>query len=493
MADLERAASRRIRQRPRTEFARAVAAVVVTIGVALSAFLLHVNLASAVSVLLLLTVVVSIGWGFVQATAVSLVAVGCLDFFFTEPLYEFSVSSRENWIALGTFEVTALLVSRLAWKVQVHAQEQESQRRSIGKLYQLSNAILLVESRGSEAEQLAGLLREFFLVESVEIWIAPEAEVAASAMSRQSPINPAHQVFVDGLNGDDIERGWSRRVLRIGTSPIGGMAFHGWEVEPALADAAASLVAVAIERARSRHKENRAEAARNTEQLRAAVLDALAHGFKTPLTAIQTASSGLLAIGGLEETQAELVEIVEQEVEMLANLTTRLLQTAALDAKEIRIRSSSVSMLTLLERIVSEQESEARERIGIVHSAPVEAVQADPQLLALALAQVIDNAVRYSTVGTAIDVEVMQDEATTRVIVANRGEPIGEEDLGRIFDRYHRGAHASRGPSGTGLGLSIAKKIAEAHGGTASAACIGDRITITFSFMRDRGNAHGSA
>jgi two-component system, OmpR family, sensor histidine kinase KdpD len=67
------------------------------------------------------------------------------------------------------------------------------------------------------------------------------------------------------------------------------------------------LPRIALERARALQKEARAQAARQTEQLRTAVLDALAHEFKTPLTVARTASSGLLAVGGLSELQAELV------------------------------------------------------------------------------------------------------------------------------------------------------------------------------------------
>ena len=417
-------------------------------------------------------------------------AVGCLDFLFTQPVFKFSVHNRENWIALATFELTALLVSRLSWKERLRAQEQEYERRGISKLYQLSNAILLVDSRTSDLEPLAALMREFFSIRSVELWIAQDG--LASASERDGAGNSsAYQVFASGQDADSLEQGWSKRVLRLGTTPIGGMVLQGWAVAPSLADAAASLLAVAVERARSAHKENRAEAARNTEQLRTAVLDALAHGFKTPLTAIQTASSGLLAIGRLGEAQTELVEIIDHEVAMLANLTTRLLQTAALDAREIRVRSSMISVLPLLEAVIAEQDSETRRRIRVASSSPLEDVKGDAQLLTLALAQLIDNAAKYSEVGTDIDVTVEQDEAKTMVVVRNHGEPIRGEDLSRIFERYFRGLHATRGPTGTGLGLSIVKKIAEAHGGGVSASCEGNRITLSLSLMGGRRLTNG--
>ena len=478
IARLEHAVTRRITHPPQVEIGRAALAIVLTICIALAAFAMHLNLASAASILLLITVIASIQWGVVQGTAVSITAVGCLDYLFTQPLFRFSVHSRENWVALATFQITALLVSRLAWKERLHVQEEEYQRKAIGKLYQLSNAILLVNERSSNTEQLGALVREFFSVGMVEIWIAQEGDHVPSI---QQTNNSAHLVFARGLDADSVEEGWSHRLLRMGTSSIGGMVLQEWEVDPALADAAASLIALAIERTRSAQKENRAEAARNTEQLRTAVLDALAHGFKTPLTAIQTASSGLLAIGRLGKTQTELVEIIEQEVGTLASLTTRLLQTAALDAREIRVRSTRVSLLPFVEGIVSEQDKETKNRIQIFDPSSLDDIQADAQLLSLALEQLLDNASKYSRVGTKIELRFAQDKTKTSITVSNRGEPIRPEDLSRIFERYYRGAQAGRGPTGTGLGLSIVKKIAEAHGGNAAASCQGDCINISLS------------
>ena len=223
------------------------------------------------------------------------------------------------------------------------------------------------------------------------------------------------------------------------------------------------------------------------------MLDALAHGFKTPLTAIQTASSGLLAIGRLEETQKELVEIIDHEVSMLARLTTRLLQTAALDASEIRLRSSMVSLRQVVENVLGEQDETTRSRIAVEEKAPLDDIRADESLLAIALSQLIDNAVKYSNVGSRIDVTLMQDAVNTVVVVSSQGSPILPQDRGRIFDRYYRGAYAARGPSGTGLGLSIAKKIAEAHGGSIAATHEGERTSFSFSLQGGRKDTHGKA
>ena len=468
---------------PETVAAKGVRLLVGSVSVlliAIAAYLAHLSLASAVPVLLLSIIVIAIRWGFLQATVASMVAVACLDFLFAPPLFHFSIGEADDWVALLVFEATALLVSRLSWRVGRHVREQELQRENMTKLYDFSNAILLIDGRTSTVEQLCALLREIFLVDAVSIWRARDT-LARPGMALTKNEDAARQVYDEGRDGDDPTGRRSWRMLRMGTTAIGAMVLEGWEVDPSVASAAASLVAVALERARSLQQEAQAEAARNTEQLRTAVLDALAHGFKTPLTAIQTASSGLLTIGQLGETQTELASIIDQEVTLLSRLTTRLLQTAAFDAREIRVRSSVVSLSALLRELVEEQDRTIRERIRLELPDTDLTVQADGQLVKLAIAQLIDNAAKYSDVGSLITVALLQEGTQSSIVVRNAGEPIPPADRTRIFERFHRGAFATRGPTGTGLGLSIVKRIAEAHHGTVSVVCDGGQVQFSFT------------
>ena len=88
-------------------------------------------------------------------------------------------------------------------------------------------------------------------------------------------------------------------------------------------------------------------------------------------------------------------------------------------------------------------------------------------MVELALLQLLDNAGKYSFVGTEIAGCVTQSSEETAVEVASEGLPIPKEERERIFERFRRGGNAGYGPTGTGLGLSIVKKTAEAHGGRA--------------------------
>ena len=319
---------------------------------------------------MLLVLLAAMRFGFLQATVVSISSFLCLNFLFTEPFFSFSVADGQNWVALFTFEATALLVSGLSSKVRFHA----------------------------------------------------------------------------------------------------------------------------AERARAVYRESRAQLERDAERLRTAVLDGLAHGFKTPLTAIKTASSGLLALDQLNTTQKELVSIIDERVTMLNQLTTRLLQTAAIEANEMRLRRSTVSLADVLQHLVLDQQPETRDRIFLVVPENSEEHEVDVTLIELALEQLVDNAIKYSAADSPVEITLRQSQEETSITVQNQskgGTAIRPEERARIFERFYRGADALHGPAGTGLGLSIVKKAAEAHGGRAWVECSSEITRFTFAMQHHRKEQNG--
>src|ERR1019366_8841817 len=227
-----------------------------------------------------------------------------------------------------------------------------------------------------------------------------------------------------------------------------------------------SLAAIALERALSFEKESGAEAARQTEQLRTAVLDALAHSVKTPLTAIRTASSGLLEAGRLSTDDEELAALIDEQAEHLNRLTTELLQMARIDAAEVMVRRERVRVLTLVEDALARYRQQLQGRqVRMPNSASDLEVYGDRKILAAALEQFMDNAAKYSAPGSPICVTAEDDLGEIVIGVHNEGPPIAVGDRERIFERFYRTEESRHRASGTGLGLSIAKRAAEAHGG----------------------------
>jgi two-component system sensor histidine kinase KdpD len=217
---------------------------------------------------------------------------------------------------------------------------------------------------------------------------------------------------------------------------------------------------------RSLDKQNRAELARQTEQLRGAVLDALAHAFKTPLTAIRAASSGLLECGELGATQGQLVALIDEESSKLSVLSTRLLRTAKLESSATKLRREPVVIPELIEEVLAEHADQLDGHpTRFSFSSPFCTTDGDRELLGTAIAQVVDNAAKYSAPGSPIAIRVDDGAGEILISIHNEGSEVSPEEHDRIFERFYRGSGSDHVSSGTGLGLSITKQAAEAHQG----------------------------
>jgi two-component system sensor histidine kinase KdpD len=451
------------------------------------AFRLNLNLSTSGSLYFLIVVMVSVVWGFWEASVTSLIAVNCLNYFFVPPVLTWRVSDPQNWVALATFEITALTVSRLSARAQGKARAEAQQRAEVEKLYELSRRILFLDRRRTIGPQIVSLIQEIFRTESVALFDAKLARLDATGSVADDLEQLARSAYFQdsALKGTGAHT-WAH-VLRLGSKPVGAIALRGRELGRLTVEPIASLAAIALERARSFEKETRAEAAHQTERLRTAVLDALAHAFKTPLTAIRTAGSGLLEAGRLSADDVELAALIEEQAEHLNRLTSELLQMARIDAAEVTLRRERVSVLTLIEDVLARYREQLHgRRLKVSDGASDLEVQGDRKILLAALEQFIDNALRYSTPGSPISVTAEENLGEIIIAIHNEGPPIRPAERERIFERFYRAEESRHQAPGTGLGLSIARKAAEAHGGrtwVVSEAAAG----TTFYFALPRG------
>jgi two-component system, OmpR family, sensor histidine kinase KdpD len=450
---------------------KAAAKFVIGVSAALSitwlAYQFHFNLSSATSVHLLLVTVIALQWGFFEASVVSLLSVVCLDYFFTQPLFKLYMSDSHDWVALVTFESVALLVSRLSNQVSRHARESEAHRLNLQKLYELSQSILLLDPQKPVDQQLASLIYATLRVRGVALWNAYDICLCKSGVFDVTE-DEVRSVYFTERNEDDELTSSSRRVLRSGTRAIGSLVICGHSLDAASINAIASLTAVAIERARSFSAESSAEAARQSEQLRSAVLDGLAHAFKTPLTAIKSCSSGLIELDRLRGAEKRLVLLIDQEANRLSDLTTRLLRTARIDNASLKPKRERIHLMRFIQDSVAECSQELGVHpVTISASAQRSTVFADRQLLKMALAQLFDNAAKYGSPGSSITVEVQEEQAEVLISVRNEGSFIPPEERENVFKRFYRSPGSNRKAPGTGIGLSVVKQVTEAHQGRA--------------------------
>ncbi|MGD0891875.1 MAG: ATP-binding protein [Terracidiphilus sp.] len=420
-----------------------------------------------VSMLLYLVIVIPIAlvYGFWQAVIVSLSAVVAQSYFTTRDLLANPAADPANSVTLAVFVLVALTVSKLSAQVRGSAQEAESRGEQMNDLYEFTRRTLQMNLHVEPGPQLAELVHEIFQLEAVVVFDADLHEVYQAGVWQEDPQELAQNVYYFETSDDDAETGLGRRVVRLGTVPVGSLVVRG-DTSPLTNNAIASLIAITFDRYRAFANESRIETERRTEQLRSTVLDSLAHAYKTPLTAIRAASTGLGEMGRLSQGQAELVALIDEQTSLLNDLTTRLLTTARLDAGEVMIHATPVGVGPMIDEVVTSLKDRlASMKVSIQMHDENLVVCCDRQLMGMLLTQYIDNACKYSVFGTMITIRVAHINAEAIFSVHSYGPVIPMADRERIFDRYYRSSTYSNRAAGTGIGLSVAKRVALIHGG----------------------------
>jgi len=403
--------------------------------------------------------------GFWQAVIVSLSAVVAHGYLTARQTNLKLAEDPANTVTLLAFVLVALIVSRLSARVTGHAREAESWGHQMHDLYEFTRRTLQMNLHVEPGAQLAELVHEIFSLEAVAVFDADLHDVYQAGYWSDDPQEIAQNVYYFETSDDDPETGLGRRVVRLGSVPVGSLVVRG-DTSPLTNNAIASLIAITFDRYRAFANESRIETERRTEQLRATVLDSLAHAYKTPLTAIRAASSGLNEMGRLSPGQAELVALIDEQAGLLGDLTTRLLTTARLDAGEVAIHATPVGVGPLIDEVLASLKDRlASMKVAIDLEDEDLVLYCDRQLMVMLLTQYIDNACKYSIFGTTITIRVVHDKNEVIFSVHSFGSVIPMADRERIFDRYYRSStHANRA-SGTGIGLSVAKRVALIHSG----------------------------
>jgi two-component system sensor histidine kinase KdpD len=419
----------------------------------------------AVLLYLLIVVPTALLCGFWQAVIVSLSAIMVHGFFTSRQLQSNPAADPANSVTLLVFVLVALVVSRLSARVTGNAREAESWGGQMHDLYEFTRRTLQLNLHVEPGSQLAELVHEIFALEAVAVFDADLHHVYQAGYWEADPQELAQNVYYFETSDDDSATGMGRRVVRLGTVPVGSLVVRG-ETSPLTNNAIASLIALTFDRYRAFANESRIETERRTEQLRATVLDSLAHAYKTPLTAIRAASTGLGEMGRLSPGQADLVSLIDEQTGLLSELTTRLLTTARLDAGEVTIHATPVGVGSLIEEVVASLHDRlASMKVAIDIEDDSLALCCDHQLMVMLLTQYIDNACKYSIFGTTITIRVVHANAEAIFSVHSFGPVIPMADRERIFDRYYRSSTYSNRAAGTGIGLSVAKRVAMIHGG----------------------------
>jgi two-component system sensor histidine kinase KdpD len=418
---------------------------------------------------LVLVMLIAFRWGFIEAVVASVLAVGCLDYFYMVPIFSLYEREPQDWISSVVFVAIALAAGHFSDRIKQKAAQTESERSRLERLYLTSRDIIILDRSKEVGAQLTRLIADTFKVDAVALWDAREVRMD-KAGNEAIPDDEVRGTYFHELCENDLVAGKFKRVLRLGTRPVGALYIrdsrHESQLDPRSVDAIASLSAIALERAHSFIAESNAEASKRSEQLRSTVLDGLAHAFKTPLATIQSASSGLLEISNLEPAETELVSLIDEEATRLAKLTNQVLQTAKLDEGQLKVDHEKIYVKGLVE-LYREQYADSLEDhpLSVVDAAGDSYVWADARMLQMALFQLLDNASKYASPKSPITFRIALTDTEVVFSVQNEGSFIAPEERLRIFQRFYRAPGSQYKASGTGIGLSVTKRIVEAHRG----------------------------
>ena len=434
-------------------------------------YLAHVKSFAAGFIHLFPIMFIAFRWGILEASVASVASVGCLDYFFTDPLFHLYMSDPQDWMALSCFEAVVLLVSRFADRLKKHAAEADHRSEQVEKLYQISRNILLLDRKDNVGFQIVKLIQEVFHLEGVSLWDARGLHLdsvgAAPVLGEEVRAESLHEGNRNATRG-----GKFLCQMVIGGRSLGiiGLACprNAVHIDPSTADAIASLAALALERAYSFKAESDAEASKQAEQFRSAVLDGLAHSFKTPLATIQAASSGLLEINSLGSAQEELVSLINQEAIRLGFLATEALQTADMNEEYLKINKEEICIGQFLKDVTEQcKDRLLGHPLSVVTEMESDMVWADGRLLKMALLELLDNASKYADSGAPIVLCASMTDTEVILSVRNEGSYIEPEERMRIFRRFYRSPGSRHCAAGTGIGLSFVRRIVGAHHGRA--------------------------
>jgi two-component system sensor histidine kinase KdpD len=450
-----------------------VAALSVTLCTLLVYPLKHVAPVVSLSVVYLPAVlVVSIVWGGWLGVGTAVLSAAALNFFHLPPLHHFEIRESSNWVALSTFLVVALIASSVAELTRARARDAEARRREADLAAEMARLLL----RGDN--------------------LAEALPTAAARLAQALELNSA-AIEMEAVEGD--ERGIAF-PLRDGTSRLGTLLVGADTSEASLrrlqervVPALEALLSAALEREGLLSGVVETAALRRADTVKTALLRAVSHDLRSPLTAISAAGEAVGSPSLSQQEREEMAAVIQEEARRLSRLVDNLLDLSRLEAGAAEPRRDWTSVEELIRAALAELAAGPEEfSLSIEREMPL--VRVDPVQMERAFVNVLENARRHSG-GHPVSVRARAVRSLARspanrppnggdvagigqgdgdrpagdrviVRVVDRGPGIPPAQLERVFEPFYRAGTTAGGHRGSGLGLAIARGFTEASAGS---------------------------
>jgi two-component system, OmpR family, sensor histidine kinase KdpD len=416
--------------------ASAIAVALVTAAIAL--FKPYVPVLSLGVLYVFAVLPLAAGWGLGFAVAVSVASMLAFNWFFLPPKHTFQLRDGANWLALTVYLVTAVVVSALAARARHRENDAEQRRREAAVLAEAAGDLLRGTELTAELDKLAELAAGALGLRAARIELG-EVEPGAGEQAVPVEVNRRRVATLLVDDGESLDRGVARRFL------------------PALA----ALLAVAVGRAELEAEALEAEALRRSDVIKTALLRAVSHDLRSPLTAI-VASADALASDEVDLDPADhaaLVAAIREEAARLDRVVANLLDVSRLEAGAVETHPELWSVDELVGQALEFVRADG-DRVIVELDQQSPPVRVDAGQIERVLANLIENALRFSPAGSPVVVRAEHGATELRIHVVDRGPGIAAADRAAVFQPFHRGSGG-----GSGLGLAIARGFAEANGG----------------------------
>ncbi|AZS84649.1 sensor histidine kinase KdpD [Streptomyces griseoviridis] len=413
----------------------------------------HLGLANDMLLFLAVTVAAALLGGLLPALASAAVGSLLLNYFYTPPLHRWTVADPKNIVAIAIFVGVGVSVASVV-DLAARRTHQAARLRAESEILSFLAGNVLRGETG--LEDLLERVRETFGMESAALLErASDVEpwTCAGRSGTGPPVQRPEEADVDVPVGDHMALALTGRVLPA-------------EDRRVLA-AFAAQAAVVLDRRRLREEADRARALAEGNRIRTALLAAVSHDLRTPLAGIKAAVTSLRSddVAWSDEDQAELLEGIEEGADRLDHLVGNLLDMSRLQTGTVTplIREIDLDEVVPMALVGVPEDGVA---LDVPETLPMVAV--DPGLLERSVANLVENAVKYSPRDSDVLVAASAIADRVEVRVVDRGPGVPDDAKERIFEPFQRYGDAPRG-AGVGLGLAVARGFAEAMGGSLTA------------------------
>ncbi len=427
------------------EIQRYLWAMLVVAAVTLVAWLARdiLTLANFTMIYILVVLVIAIRWGTLSALMVAVLSFLSINFFLIEPYYTFVVADPLELLDLTVFFIVAILAGQLGARARQRAEDARQRAYEQEILYKLTRAFNQLTTREGVFEALTSVLSEDLKARHAHI--LPYAS---------ETISSDQTVYFLLLQADTT----IYATLRV-AFPV-PLTFQ----QTQLLNTCASQAAMALHRIDLTERARKSQQFEESDRLKTAILHAISHDLRTPITIIKSSASNLRRLRDTlsPDDQADIAGTIENETDHLDKLVGNLLDMSRLNAGALNLNLE----LNSLEEVAGDVAARAwqltkQERIKIAFPDDLPLVSFDYGLFLQALTNIVDNSLRYEPPDSQIEIKGCVQTHEARLLVVNHGKNITDEERQHIMEPFY---HSGDGQH-VGLGLPIAKGIVEAHQG----------------------------